>query len=177
MGLIANSIIFTLLAFYVSSVRGSEDEHALSVFFIFDRDYWFPPDSVITGDDGDILRREQNLAAAFGDIRTRKLTKSYNTGNTALKEVTIRFQKGEVRSHYYAVAEICRHTVLTRDIAVLRPSRPKRSRKDDPDQCLNRRDEPFPRRRLHRQVRKHFEKHEQHPEEDRGLSAGGSHIR
>mmetsp|Transcript_8186 Transcript_8186/g.14861 ORF Transcript_8186/g.14861 Transcript_8186/m.14861 type:complete len:935 (-) Transcript_8186:1969-4773(-) len=95
--LIADSIIFTLLAFYVSSVRGSEDEHALSVFFVFDRDYWFPPDSVIssTGDDGDILRQEQNLAAAFGDIRTRKLTKSYNTGNTALKEVTIRFQKGE----------------------------------------------------------------------------------
>ncbi|GMI02525.1 hypothetical protein TrLO_g8520 [Triparma laevis f. longispina] len=96
-GLIVDSILFTLLAFYVSSVRGSEDEHALSMLFIFDRNYWFPPETVFSavGDDGDILRQEQNLAAASGDIRARKLTKSYNGGNTALKEVTIRFQKGE----------------------------------------------------------------------------------
>jgi len=96
-GLIVDSIIFTLLAFYVSSVRGSEDEHALPIYFIFDPNYWFPQETMLSTarDDGDVLRHEQILAAASGDIRTRKLTKSYKGGNTALKEVTIRFQKGE----------------------------------------------------------------------------------
>ena len=91
-GLIANSLIFTLLAFYISSVRGTEDEHALSSFFLLKKDYWFPPETVVSslGDEGDILSQEQNLAAVSGDIRTRKLTKSYNEGNTALKEVRSR---------------------------------------------------------------------------------------
>jgi len=96
--LIFQSIIFTLLSFYIACVRGDDDEHALPYSFLFYPSYWFPPSSVISPAPSvgtDVIAREQQAAAASGDIRTRKLTKTYKKGGTALKEVSITFKKGE----------------------------------------------------------------------------------
>jgi ABC-type multidrug transport system ATPase subunit len=92
-----NSLIYITVAYYVHSIRGDDDTCPRPLYFIFQKSYWFPPTRAVlpSGDDSDVLISEQTYAQASGQIRTRKLTKSFPKGGTALKEVSISFSKDE----------------------------------------------------------------------------------
>lgn len=99
--LIGLTLLFFVLTWYSAQVWPGVDGAPLPLLFFLSSNYWGldvalgPTEEEKRRARGETLDRERTLSATQGDVRTHKLSHSYE-GNTALREVSLELKRGEI---------------------------------------------------------------------------------